>query len=214
LIILSFDTMYIMLTKKRMSEMNRVKIAHILSVLCLLGISAVQAQDSDFLSQSRATSQGMLKELGQKLQSAMADGGAVNAIGVCNTQAPEIAGRVSAQNQVKLSRVGTRARNPVMGVPNDWQAKALAQFDAGLARGDKPADMEFSETVVKPDGSKEFHFAKPIVMQPMCVACHGSSDQISPEVKAKLSELYPNDKAVNYQPGQLRGAVVLSRSAP
>jgi len=181
-----------------------------------LGLSVVQAQaqDGDLLSQSRATSLGMLKELGQKLQLAMADGGAVNAIGVCNTQAPEIAGRVSAQNQVKLSRVGTRARNPVMGVPNDWQAKALAQFDAGLARGDKPADMEFSEIVVKPDGSKEFHFAKPIVMQPMCVTCHGSSDQINPEVKAKLSEMYPNDKAVNYQPGQLRGAVVLSRSAP
>ena len=194
--------------------MNRVKIAHILSVLCLLGISAVQAQDSDLLSQSRATSQGMLKELGQKLQSAMADGGAVNAIGVCNTQAPEIAGRVSAQNQVKLSRVGTRARNPVMGVPNDWQARALAQFDAGLARGDKPAEMEFSETITKSDGSKEFHFAKPIVLQPMCVACHGGPEQISPEVKSKLSELYPNDKAVNYQPGQLRGAVVLSRSAP
>ena len=194
--------------------MNRVKIAHILSVLCLLGISAVKAQDSDLLSQSRATSQGMLKELGQKLQSAMADGGAVNAIGVCNTQAPEIAGRVSAQNQVKLSRVGTRARNPVMGVPNDWQARALAQFDAGLARGDKPAEMEFSETITKSDGSKEFHFAKPIVLQPMCVACHGGPEQISPEVKSKLSELYPNDKAVNYLPGQLRGAVVLSRSAP
>ena len=194
--------------------MNHVKLAHILSALCLIGFSAAQAQDSDLLIQCRATSLGMLKELGQKLQSAMADGGAVNAIGVCNTQAPDIAARVSAQNQVKLSRVGTRARNPVMGVPNVWQAKALAQFDAGLARGDKPADMEYSETVVKPDGSKEFHFAKPIVMQPMCVACHGSSEQISPEVKAKLSELYPNDKAVNYQPGQLRGAVVLSRSAP
>jgi hypothetical protein len=29
--------------------------------------------------------------------------------------------------------------------------------------------------------------------------------------KAKLSELYPNDKAINYQAGQLRGAVVLTR---
>ena len=187
-----------------------------LCALCFLGLSVVQAQaqDGDLLSQSRATSLGMLKELGQKLQLAMADGGAVNAIGVCNTQAPEIAGRVSAQNQVKLSRVGNRARNPVMGVPNDWQAKALAQFDAGFARGDKPAEMEFSETITKFDGSTEFHFAKPIVLQPMCVACHGGPEQISPEVKAKLSELYPNDKAVNYQPGQLRGAVVLSRSAP
>ncbi len=182
---------------------------------CLLGLSVLQAQaqDGDMLSLSRTVSLGMLKELGQKLQSAMADGGAVNAIGVCNTQAPEIAGRVSTQNQVKLSRVGTRARNPVLGVPNDWQAKALAQFDAALARGDKAADMEFSETVETANG-KEFHFAKPIVLQPMCVACHGSVEQISPEVKAKLSELYPNDKAVNYQPGQLRGAVVLSRATP
>ena len=186
-----------------------------LYALCLLGLSLVQAQaqDSDMLTQSRAVSQSMLKELGQKLQSAMAEGGAVNAIGVCNTQAPEIAGRVSTQNQVKLSRVGTRARNPVMGVPNDWQAKALAQFDAALVRGDKPADIEFSETVNTASG-KEFHFAKPIVLQPMCVSCHGSPEQISPEVKAKLNELYPNDKAVGYQPGQLRGAVVLSRSTP
>ena len=193
--------------------MNPMKLAHILSALCLIGFSAAQAQDSDMLTQSRAVSQSMLKELGQKLQSAMAEGGAVNAIGVCNTQAPEIAGRVSTQNQVKLSRVGTRARNPVMGVPNDWQAKALAQFDAALARGEKPADIEFSETVETANG-KEFHFAKPIVLQPMCVSCHGNPEQISPEVKAKLNELYPNDKAVGYQPGQLRGAVVLSRSTP
>ena len=183
--------------------------------LCLLGLSVLQAQaqDSDMLTQSRAVTQAMLKELGQKLQSSMAEGGAINAIGVCHLQAPDIANRASTNNQAKISRVGTRARNPVMGVPNDWQAKALAQFDAALARGDKPADIEFSETVSTASG-KEFHFAKPIVLQPMCVSCHGSPEQISPEVKAKLNELYPNDKAVGYQPGQLRGAVVLSRSAP
>jgi hypothetical protein len=180
-----------------------------------LGFSVLQAQaqDSDMLTQSRAVTQAMLKELGQKLQSSMAEGGAINAIGVCHLQAPEIANRASTNNQAKISRVGTRARNPVMGVPNDWQAKALAQFDAALARGEKPADLEFSETVETANG-KEFHFAKPIVLQPMCVSCHGSPEQISPEVKAKLNDLYPNDKAVGYQPGQLRGAVVLSRSAP
>jgi hypothetical protein len=186
-----------------------------LCALCLLGLSVVQAQaqDSDMLTQSRAVTQAMLKELGQKLQSSMAEGGAINAIGVCHLQAPDIANRASTNSQAKISRVGTRARNPVMGVPNDWQAKALAQFDAALARGEKPADIEFAETVNTVSG-KEFHFAKPIVLQPMCVSCHGSPEQISPEVKAKLNELYPKDKAVGYQPGQLRGAVVLSRSAP
>ncbi|NBW55016.1 MAG: DUF3365 domain-containing protein [Betaproteobacteria bacterium] len=208
--------MYIMLTNQHISPRKAMKHALSISVLYSLCffMGSATAQDSDLLSQSRTISQAMLKELGQKLQSAMADGGAVNAIGVCNTQAPEIAGRVSAQNQVMLSRVGTRARNPVMGVPNDWQSKALAQFEQALARGDKLADLEFSETVVKPDGGKEFHFAKPIVLQPMCVSCHGGPEQISPEVKAKLTALYPNDKAINYQPGQLRGAVVLSRNLP
>lgn len=184
-----------------------------LIALMLLGISAIyaQAQDDELLKQSRNLSLSMLKELGAKLQSAMTNGGAINAIDVCHLQAPEIANRVSNENQVNVSRVGTRARNPVMGVSNAWQSKALAQFEAGLARGDKPADMEYFETVAKPDGAKEFHFAKPIFMQPMCLACHGNSEQISPEVKAKLSELYPNDKAVNYQAGQLRGAVVLTR---
>ena len=204
--------MYIMLTERDVT----MRFAKNLLSLVLLGFAALhaQAQDDELLKQSRSLSQSMLKELGAKLQSAMADGGAINAIGVCNLQAPAIANRVSTENQVTVSRVGTRARNPVMGVPNDWQAKALAQFEAGLARGDKPADMEFSEIVVKPQGGKELHFAKPIVLQPACLACHGSPEQISPEVKLKLSELYPKDKAVNYQPGQLRGAVVLTRDAP
>lgn len=187
-----------------------------LMTMMLLGfyVFSAQAQDDELLKQSRNLSQSMLKELGAKLQSAMAEGGAINAIGVCHLQAPEIANRVSTENQVNVSRVGTRARNPVMGVPNDWQAKALAQFEASLARGDKPADMEYSETVAKPNGSKEFHFAKPIVMQAMCLACHGNSEQISAEVKTKLGELYPNDKAINYQAGQLRGAVVMTRQTP
>jgi len=184
--------------------------------LMLLGFSAfyAQAQDDELLKQSRNLSLSMLKELGGKLQSAMAEAGAINAIGVCNLEAPVIANRVSTDNQVKVSRVGTRTRNPIMGVPNAWQTKALAQFETGLARGDKPADMEFSETVSKPDGGKEFHYAKPILMQPMCLSCHGNSEQISAEVKAKLSELYPNDKAIDYQAGQLRGAVVLTRPTP
>ena len=93
-----------------------------LCALCLLGLSVLQAQaqDSDMLTQSRAVTQAMLKELGQKLQSSMAEDGPINAIGVCHLQAPDIANRASTNNQAKISRVGTRARNPVMGVPNDW----------------------------------------------------------------------------------------------
>ena len=61
-----------------------------LCALCLLGLSVLQAQaqDSDMLTQSRAVTQAMLKELGQKLQSSMAEGGPINAIGVCHFASP------------------------------------------------------------------------------------------------------------------------------
>jgi hypothetical protein len=163
------------------------------------------------MQETRDIAAAMLKELGQTLQASIADGGPENAIGVCKTQAPEIAMKLSMKHQLKVARVGTRARNPDMGVPNDWQTQAMKQFESRLAKGDKPYDIEFIQLVKSGSYDLELRYAKPIVLQPMCTACHGTPEQISPEVKAKLDKLYPNDKAVNYKPGELRGAVVVTR---
>jgi hypothetical protein len=187
-----------------------------ISLAVFLSASVVSAQpgpgpNQSAMQETRDIAAAMLKELGQTLQAAMADGGPENAIGVCKTQAPEIAMKLSMKHQLKVARVGTRARNPDMGVPNDWQTQALKQFETRLAKGDKPYDIEFIQLVKSGSYDLELRYAKPIVLQPMCTACHGTPEQISPEVKAKLDQLYPNDKAVNYKPGELRGAVVVTR---
>jgi len=187
-----------------------------ISLAVLLSASLVSAQpgpgpNQSAMQETRDIAAAMLKELGQTLQAAMADGGPENAIGVCKTQAPEIAMKLSMKHQLKVARVGTRARNPDMGVPNDWQTQAMKQFESRLAKGDKPYDIEFIQLVKSGSYDLELRYAKPIVLQPMCTACHGTPEQISPEVKAKLDKLYPNDKAVNYKPGELRGAVVVTR---
>jgi hypothetical protein len=98
-----------------------------------------------------------------------------------------------------------------MGQPNEWQALALKQFEARLASGDKPHDIEYVQLTKSGAYDLELRYAKPIVMQAMCTACHGSTEQITPSVKAKLEQMYPNDKAVDYKPGDLRGAVVVNR---
>jgi len=176
------------------------------------GIALADYKGANPMQESRDVAAAMLKELGQKLQAAMAEGGALNAIGVCHTQAPAIAARISAEENITITRIGTRVRNPVLGVPNDWQALALKEFEDGLAKGQKPADMEFVQAVKAGAGSRmELRYAKPIVTQPMCLSCHGSGDDISQQVKAKLDELYPNDKANGYKVGELRGAVVVTR---
>ena len=187
-----------------------------ISLAVFLSASVVSAQpgpgpNQSAMQETRDIAATMLKELGQTLQAAMADGGPENAIGVCKTQAPEIAMKLSMKHQLKVARVGTRARNPDMGVPNDWQTQAFKQFETRLAKGDKPYDIEFIQLVKSGSYDLELRYAKPIVLQPMCTACHGTPEQISPEVKAKLDQLYPNDKAINYKPGELRGAVVVTR---
>jgi hypothetical protein len=58
-------------------------------------------------------------------------------------------------------------------------------------------------------GRREFRFMKAITTQPLCLTCHGEA--ISPEVAAKLSELYPDDRATGFREGDLRGAFVVTR---
>ena len=204
--------MHIMLSKKYMFQIRSLAFA--ISLCLAVPVSLAQpgpGRNENAMQETRDIASAMLKELGQTLQSAMANGGPENAIGVCKTQAPEIAQNLSAKHQLQVARVGTRARNAVMGQPNEWQALALKQFEARLANGDKPQDIEFVQLTKSGSYDLELRYAKPIVMQAMCTACHGSPEQITPAVKAKLQQLYPNDKAVDYKPGELRGAVVVTR---
>ena len=204
--------MHIMLSKNHMFSLRPLAIA--ISLCVAVPVSLAQpgpGRNENAMQETRDIASAMLKELGQTLQAAMANGGPENAIGVCKTQAPEIAQNLSTKHQLQVARVGTRARNAVMGQPNEWQALALKQFEARLASGDKPHDIEYVQLTKSGAYDLELRYAKPIVMQAMCTACHGSTEQITPSVKAKLEQMYPNDKAVDYKPGDLRGAVVVTR---
>jgi len=44
-------------------------------------------------------------------------------------------------------------------------------------------------------------------VQPLCLSCHGDPKRMSAAVQEKLKALYPEDKAVGYAPGQIRGAM-------
>jgi hypothetical protein len=208
--------MHIMFTKQ--NTPTRAQVRPLLKALCLAAVlvqaplALAEYKGENPMQESREAAAAMLKELGGKLQAALKDGGPVNAVSVCTVEAPAIAQRISEEEKITIRRVSAKPRNPTLGVANDWQTLAMKQFEEGLARGDKAADMEYVQAVKAGSGSRmELRFAKPIVMQAQCTTCHGSPDQISPEVKAKLNELYPNDKATGYKPGELRGAIVISR---
>ncbi|MCB1758011.1 MAG: DUF3365 domain-containing protein [Gammaproteobacteria bacterium] len=170
---------------------------------CVLSLS-VHA-DTDLAAKNALSKQAIMafgKSLKHELTTAMKAGGPVNAIGVCNLKAPEIASQVSGESGFELSRTSLKNRNPA-NAATDWQRQVMEDFEAAKQSGQNPAEMEFS-TVVDTDDGKEYRYMKPIATGEVCLKCHGSS--IAEEVTAKLKELYPDDKATGFSEGDLRGA--------
>ena len=170
--------------------------------------------DTNLVQSTRAIAGDLLGQLGHKLKTAMSTEGPEAAVSVCKDAAPSIARQLSAANDAKVTRVGTRVRNQSMGVPNAWQTEALTRFEARLAQGEKPADIEYWQVADTADGKRELRYAKAIAVQPQCLSCHGMAQDIPASLAQKIRIEYPQDQATGYSAGQLRGAVVVTRPIP
>lgn len=166
--------------------------------------------DPSMAASTRAIAAELLTRLGGTLKSTLASDGPHAAISVCKQVAPTIAAELSSTHGADVRRVALRARNQSLGVPNDWQKAALADLDARISGGEKPAEAEYWR-VVTTGGKRELRYAKPIVMQQMCVTCHGSTQEIPASLMEKIRADYPDDQGTGYAVGKLRGAVVISR---
>lgn len=173
--------------------------------------SAAYAEDiSQYQDESRAVAMPFMKQLGALNKKSVSEDGPESAIAVCKDAAPQMSSDISRQTGWKLTRVSLKVRNPLLGTPDVWEQKALQEFEARSAKGDKPETMEIAEIVQEPAG-KYFRFIKAIPMQPGCVACHGTAEQIPDNVKARLNEEYPHDQGIGYKVGQVRGAISIKR---
>lgn len=176
-------------------------------------LASETVQDGDFSQRQKAAqqvTQQFVKQLGGQLKKEMSTGGPIAAIKVCKEVAPEIAGDLSLQNGWRVTRVSTKPRNPMLGIPDQWESETLASFEARAGKGEQYASMEHAEVVTE-SGKSYFRYIKPLAIQPVCLACHGDEKQISPDVKTKLSAMYPHDKATGYKLGDLRGAVSIKQ---
>ena len=158
---------------------------------------------------ARKTAGGLIQTLGGELKTAMTAGGPAGAIGVCKAKAPQIAAEAAQKTGMKIKRVSLKSRNP-KGVPDAWETQAIAELDKRLAAGEKPETLDMHAVVGNGDG-KEFRYAKALVTQPICLNCHGDPEKMPPDVKATLATEYPNDKAVGYSAGMLRGILSIRK---
>ncbi|MCW5963407.1 MAG: DUF3365 domain-containing protein [Bryobacterales bacterium] len=145
-------------------------------------------------------SSGLQKLLGEEL----AKGGFAGAVKVCSERAQTVSGEFNAAVGASARRVSLRFRNP-NGEPDPYEAAMLRRWQQ--LQGRKELPEESAEVVRERDGARHLRYMKPIVIQAMCLNCHGSPEQLPPEVKAVLGARYPRDLATGYAEGNLRGAV-------
>ncbi len=182
----------------------------LITAILATGISLPAMADSQGnVMEARKIIKQFATELKGELQTAMKEGGPVNAISACNSKAPAIATNISASSGWSVARTSLKPR-ATANAPLPWERKVLEEFEAKKAAGADPKTLDYSD-VVEEDGKKVFRYMKAIPTAKVCLNCHGG-DEVKPEVVMRLKSLYPADQARGFKEGDIRGAFVLKRT--
>lgn len=135
--------------------------------------------------------------------------GIVSAVNVCSDTAQILTNDYGVGKGIYIKRVSFKNRNQ-NSIPDEYESKALKYFEELKSSGKLNDTTEYIE-IEETNGIKKVRYLKPIIIQPLCLNCHGDVENINQDVKNALHTRYPEDKATGYQIDDLRGAVSISK---
>ncbi|MBX2991057.1 MAG: DUF3365 domain-containing protein [Bacteroidetes bacterium] len=165
----------------------------------------VQMDSAAALQHSREAAKKLLTTMRILLSQQLAAGGAVRAIDVCADSAQVVGERLQEQLGVSIRRVSVKWRNP-KNIPDAFESAELKKF-AELKKAGKLSDTSEFYQVVTENDVRTFRYMRPIMIGDMCLSCHGGREKMRDLIYSSIQQRYPNDKAVDYKAGELRGAV-------
>ncbi len=178
------------------------------AVLVFGGAAGAATSEEEALAKGRRAANVLTDTLRDQLNENVKEKGAGGALPQCYYQALTVAKEVETTTGIRLKRTSTRLRNPA-NAPDVFEQEALARFERFAKEGSLPSDEIRQE---KLDGKPVFRYVKPIVTSASCIPCHGEKAALSADVLKALEEKYPDDKALDYKAGDLRG--ILSAVVP
>jgi len=188
------------------SMSSKVLLVSTLSLLPLLAHAGEQATSQETL-EARSLVKALGSDLKHVLKTSMQSGGPIKALEQCNILAGPIAKENSSTSGWDVGRTSLKVRNE-SNAPDEWEAKTLAQFEQRKAAGENLKTMEYAE-MVKADDKIVYRYMKPIPTAGLCVTCHGG--EVAEEITTKVQSLYPNDQAIGFKVGDIRGAFTLQK---
>lgn len=108
------------------------------------------------------------------------------------------------ESGITLRRVSLKNRNPANAADGDEVAILEALELLSKANAYLPAQ------IVQINDKGDYKYYRPITLSKSdCLACHGRPEGMKEEMRSLFKENYPNDKALCYNQGDLRGAFVV-----
>lgn len=164
------------------------------------GDVATEIPDSTYVAQGNRIAAATFDSLRTTLTKTISTAGIDSAIAVCREKAIPLTSVYA--DSVDIRRTALRYRNPV-NRPDSLEESVLKKFEKNMAAGSASSP----QALVVRNSLGEVHFFKPIITQPMCLNCHGTpGKQVGDSTLRRLKDLYPEDRALDFQAGDLRGA--------
>lgn len=162
--------------------------------------SPVEVRQKALQQKASAVIGATFKSLSGRLQQAIAQGGIVQAVQVCSTQAIPLTEAAGKPFQATVTRVSHRPRN-LNNTANTQELQVIQSYIAALGKGGP-----IKPVVVEKTGQPSVVYAPILLAMPLCLQCHGAvGTQIKDADYEAIKKLYPQDQAINFKMGELRG---------
>lgn len=154
--------------------------------------------EQPYLDKGAEVSSIVFKNLSGKLKSALTEQGVVGAVKYCNLAASPLVDSLSTVLHVDIRRTSHKTRNS-SNAPTELESSILSEYLSSGETGEMPAPKVIKE-------GDEIHYFAPIFLMDNCLKCHGTPGQEMANADYKIiRDLYPQDEAVGFSAGDLRG---------
>lgn len=162
------------------------------------------------LKEMRNTSMEFMKELKGILIEKIQQEGILSAVAVCSDTAQLLTNEFGLLRGVFVKRVSFNNRN-LNNFPDDYEKGILNKFTMMHKKNNLTEASESIEIMFE-DETKYLRYMKPIFIQAECLNCHGGEAEMQQQTRELIAEKYPNDKAIDYKSGDLRGAISIKKA--
>ena len=167
-------------------------------------------QQEQFVAESSHIIKQLATSLKKELSKTIEKHGVPAAIQTCNIQAPILTAQAHATSPLTIRRTSLKWRNSA-NAPDDWEQSVLKKFEQQLAQGTTIEQLNYT-AVTQENGKETLRYMRAIPTQAVCLNCHGSEKNLTSEVKNMLNKEYPNDHAIGFAIGDIRGAFSISET--